>query len=366
MTASRVVSGAGRTIIALGAIVLLFLAYQLWGTGIQHQLAQDHLEDEFEENLDLVAAGPTRSNSESDAAVQVVDSISTDESVVADVGDVTYTQEVVDLLPLLYPAAGQAAARLTIPSIGLDEIVVTGVDADDLRQGPGLYDFAPLPGQPGNAAIAGHRTTYGAPFHRLDELHRGDQIIVQTLQGTFTYEVFGQAIGEDIGHFIVPPDAVEVLDDHGDNRLTLTACHPKYSARQRIIVQAGLVGEPKVALPRPGQAVVGTAQFAGTQFATREMRAGQSAAGLSAGEVASPEISASGFGQGLGGDRSAVIPAVLWALAATLIWFTAWYLGHALGKARRRRWPVHLLAVVPFALVLFMSFVRIDQALPAY
>ena len=112
----------------------------------------------------------------------------------------------------------------------------------DLKKGPGHYPESPLPGQEGNAAIAGHRTTYGAPFNRIDELEPGDEITVQTVQGEFTYVVKEQQI--------VSPDQVEVLEDKGDNRLTLTACHPKYSARQRIVVVAELAPD-ETPLPRP-------------------------------------------------------------------------------------------------------------------
>ena len=166
--------------------------------------------------------------------------------------------EVETLLPLLYPDAGEALGRITIPAIDVHAIVVVGVGTEDLRKGPGHYGSTPLPGQPGNAAIAGHRTTYGAPFGRIDELAPGDRIIVETLQGTFVYRVVQHSddlAGRGIGHSIVAPSAVEVLDDYGDNRLTLTSCHPKYSSRQRIVVQATLVGEPVVRLPRPGEPI---------------------------------------------------------------------------------------------------------------
>ena len=88
-----------------------------------------------------------------------------------------------------------------------------------------------MPGQPGNASIAGHRTTWGAPFNRIDELDPGDEITVRTVQGTFVYRVVEQDSGK--GHFIVTPDRVDVLDQdftEHPNRLTLTACHPKFSA----------------------------------------------------------------------------------------------------------------------------------------
>lgn len=371
MTASRAIGGIGRAAIVAGAILLLFVAYQLWGTGIQHRLAQNELEGEFEDNLAVAEAGsatpaetPEDDVEEVDDEVDVVvDSITTDAADVPEGEAVGYGPDVVDLLPLLYPPDGEAAARITIPALGVDEIVVAGIGVDDLRKGPGLYDFSPLPGQPGNASIAGHRTTYGAPFKRIDELKPDDEIIVQTLQGTFTYRVFGNETldGSSVGHFIVPPNAVDVLDDHGDNRLTLTACHPVYSARQRIIVQAGLVGEPKVPLPRPGQVSAATADSGEVQLATESDLDDGLDSGLTEGEAASTLLESDGFGQGLGGDSSAILPAIMWGLAAAAIWFTAWFVGR-----RWKRWPAYVIAALPFLIVLFMSFTKVDEALPAY
>ena len=132
-----------------------------------------------------------------------------------------------------------------IPTLGVSKTVVEGVRVSDLRKAPGHYPNTVLPGQAGNAAIAGHRTTYGAPFGEIDELVPGNQIFVETIQGRFVYQVVAQ--GDGHGHLIVAPSAIEVLDQdfsEHPNRLTLTACHPKGSARQRIIVVAELVGDP--------------------------------------------------------------------------------------------------------------------------
>jgi sortase A len=379
VTASRVIGGIGRTVVVAGVILLLFVAYQLWGTGLQHSLAQNELEDDFEENLVIVIDDTATAESETETAETesadgrvVVDSLTTPAAAVEGATEVAYDQEVIDLLPLLYPGNGEASARIRIPAIGVDEIVVFGVSVEDLRKGPGLYDFAPLPGQPGNAAIAGHRTTYGAPFHRLDELRPDDEIIVQTLQGTFTYRVFGHGAeeGEQVGYFIVPPTAVEVLNDQGDNRLTLTACHPKFSARERIIVQAGLVGEPTIPLPRPGQVAAAedvrlasedVGDVGDEDSAGQESAAEDSAEGLAEGEIASVDVGSSGFGQGLGGDSGAIPAAILWGTAAAAIWAAAWYVGR-----KWKRWPAYLLATLPFMVVLFMTFAHVDEALPAY
>ena len=129
---------------------------------------------------------------------------------------------------------GQAVAELRIPRIGLRAIVVRGTKAADLRQGPGLIAGTPLPGQHGTTAIAGHRTTYGAPFRNLDALRRGDPITLRLPYGSFRYRVEGRRI--------VAPGDLSVLRRVGHDRLVLSACHPLFSAARRIIVLARLAG----------------------------------------------------------------------------------------------------------------------------
>ena len=128
--------------------------------------------------------------------------------------------------------AGDALGRIRIPEIGVSDVFVEGTDAPDLRRGPGHYPATPLPGQRGTVAIAGHRTTYGAPFHDVDQLRRGDRIELDMPYGRFTYRVERLKI--------VAPTAVDVTDPVGYDRLVLSACHPLYSAAQRIIVFARL------------------------------------------------------------------------------------------------------------------------------
>ena len=159
--------------------------------------------------------------------------------------DLVYTPGSEEILPLLYPGNGEAVARIVIPAIKMDEIVVEGTDVDALRKGPGHYPWTPMPGQPGNASIAGHRTTYGAPFANIGSLRPGDRITVQTAQGEFVYEVLAQD-SPTKGYLIVSPDRVDLLRDKGNNLLTLTSCHPRFSNRQRIVVQAKLLGDPVV------------------------------------------------------------------------------------------------------------------------
>jgi sortase A len=213
-------------------------------------------------------------------------------------------------------------------------VFVEGVSVADLKKGPGHYPETPMPGQAGNAAIAGHRTTYGQPFHDLDQLQPDDEIIITTIQGTFTY-----LVRETV---IVRPSQVEVLGaDHWDfdgdpatahNAITLTACHPKYSARERIIVAAELVGEPAPQLPRAGD--------------DRPERPDSPAA----------------FESDLSGERAGAVPAVVWGAVCAAIWFVAW----AVGRWRRRaKWPAYFVGIVPFLVALFLFFENFSRLLPA-
>jgi sortase A len=133
---------------------------------------------------------------------------------------------------------GDAVGRLRIDRIKLSTVFLEGTNADDLRRGPGHYPGTPLPGQSGTVAIAGHRTTYGAPFRKLDKLRPRDEIVVTMPYGRFTYRVEQTRI--------VKPTDVWVIDRRSFDRLVLTACHPLYSAAQRIVVFARLVrSEPR-------------------------------------------------------------------------------------------------------------------------
>ena len=127
---------------------------------------------------------------------------------------------------------GDPLGRILMPRIGVSEVFVEGTGTADLRKGPGHYPATPLPGLRGTVGIAGHRTTYGAPFHDIDDLRRGDRIELAMPYGRFTYRVERTRI--------VPPTATEVTDRVGYDRLILSACHPLYSAARRIVVFARL------------------------------------------------------------------------------------------------------------------------------
>ena len=127
-------------------------------------------------------------------------------------------------------ARGDAVGRIRLPRGGGSSVIVDGTDTGSLRKGPGIYDDAPFPGAPGTVAIAGHRTTYRAPFRRVDKLRAGDEITVEMPYGTFVYRVERTRI--------VAPTEVSVVRRVAYDRLVLTACHPLYSAAKRIVVFA--------------------------------------------------------------------------------------------------------------------------------
>ncbi|MHB8467056.1 MAG: class E sortase, partial [Acidimicrobiales bacterium] len=198
--------GVGKSCIVAGLLILLFVAYQLWGTGITEARAQHRLRAEFKAPVTTV---------------------------------------VVPQAPAPPPVPGSAIALLRIPTIGVDAAVVEGVSVDNLQHGPGHYPGTPLPGQRGNAAIAGHRTTYGAPFYRLDQVKAGDDIFVTTRDASEPYHYVVASTTE------VSPGDVAVLDATSDNRLTLTTCTPRFTATRRLIVVARLSSTVEPRPPTP-------------------------------------------------------------------------------------------------------------------
>jgi sortase A len=132
----------------------------------------------------------------------------------------------------LKPLPGDAIGEIVLPTIDRSAFVVEGTGTDDLRKGPGHYPDTPLPGERGTVAIAGHRTTNGAPFRNIDQLDHGDRIVLKMHHGTFVYRVETTRI--------VQPTDLWVKRTVGHDRLVLSACHPLYSAAQRIVVFARL------------------------------------------------------------------------------------------------------------------------------
>jgi sortase A len=202
-----IIRSLGELCVTAGLILLLFVAYELWGTGRYTAGQQDKLTQQLTRDWDR--------------------------------GRVT-TERV---------RLGQGVALVRIPRLGRDYryVVIEGVSVGDLRKGPGHYPGTALPGQVGNFVISGHRTTYQAPFNKIDKLRDGDMILVDTRAKQYVYQVTGQRI-------VMPDrvDAVAPVPFHPKRRptqrlITLTTCHPKYSAERRLIVFGKLVAErPRV------------------------------------------------------------------------------------------------------------------------
>lgn len=127
---------------------------------------------------------------------------------------------------------GQALGRIVIPELGVNAVFVNGTTTGDLTKGPGRYPETSIPGLGTLTAIAGHRTTFGAPFRNIDDLSPGDIVTLKLPYGTFTYRVFK--------HEIVDDEDWSIIRDRGFDTLVLSACHPLYSASQRYIVYARL------------------------------------------------------------------------------------------------------------------------------
>ena len=313
----------GRFMIRLGVLILLLVVYQLWGTGIHTSEAQDRLRKQFTEEQQKLAESSGVDLANDPRGTQTTLPIKVEKD-----------------LSLAVPKPGDPIGIIDIPRIGSNFVFVEGVDLQYLSEGPGHYPGTPLPGQEGNAAIAGHRTTYKAPFNRIDELRPGDVIFITTLQGHFTYKVLAEPNPDDptgpkIGHRIVQPTDVKVLNYQGINELTLTACHPKYYATNRIVVHAKLVGNP---------------------VASR------------GGPVA--HVAPKALAELNNGDPSQRPRAAAWGMLAILIWFVTWYVSQRLKRKdgtlpqRLVRWTPYLVGVPLFTMALYASFEAFSKVLP--
>ena len=243
--------GLGVAWVAL--IGILFLFYQLWGTGVYAAQSQSNLAKEFQTILTAqpVIALPTTTSSTTTTSLGAP----TDTNPVISTPTNTFNppdaQTLERIRRVVNAEDGDVLARMLVPAIELDKYVVEGVSVSDLRTAIGRYRGSAHIGDLGNVALAGHRSTYGEPFGRIGELLPGDQISLVTPIGTAVYEVMDpndyvstwaskvRSVGG--GHVIVGPSDEFVIGDVGDNRLTLTACHPRFSAEERLVVVARLV-----------------------------------------------------------------------------------------------------------------------------
>lgn len=383
MSPRRVIAALGRTLITTGVLLLLFVAYQLWGTGIAQAQRQHKAEKAFEQQL--AALGPaTLTTAPVPTTVAPTTVAPTVDTVVGAVATTTIPPTTTSTLPqvragrskMARPAAGKVLGRIVIKKIGLNQFVVEGSDKESLKTGPGHYVKTPMPGQPGNAAIACHRTTYGAPCFNLDLLNSGDEILVQTLNGTFRYLV-------QKSWKVSPKDSTVLADTPDENVLTLTTCDPKYSAARRLIVRAKLDGpalpadlfEDPVVAPvvapasdaiAPETELASESVAAGSEVTSSRAAATDTTVGTDPAATAEPTgadvvegdpatlqtVDPEGSGPLMSlfwfrGHRSTWLAMFGFASVCALIWIGAWRL------ARRRRWYAQAVVYVPIALLLF-------------
>jgi sortase A len=297
----RVLGVVGKVLIGAGVILLLFAAYQIWGTTYQEEHTQAGLratlvhqahDAQLRQALAQAAAlnklptGPPRAAASTSA-----------------------------------PAEGDAVGVIRIPRIGLNQVLVEGTNGPDLRKGPGHYTGTPLPGQFGNAGIAGHRTTYGHPFYSLDAVKVGDPIVVTTVQGIFVYNAVRTQV-------VSPRDTAVLANTTTGDFLTLTTCNPRFSASTRLIVTALLAHSqlfPNSGLPK------GHAQ-----------------------KVQSGDLAGNSNGQ----------------LTVALWWGFVWLVVGALVlrlavRFRRRRLPIYGVGTVALLGLLYVFFTAVTPLLPA-
>jgi len=198
---NRILGFIGRAFITVGLLILAFVAYQLWGTGIKQALSQKKLAAEFSRITSTTVPNRTAQ----------------------------YDRAVLN--------EGDVIGRISMPTLGVDSWIVVGSKLKYLEKGPGVFPNSAMPGHLGNFAVAGHRTSYGAPFGDIDRLAKGDEFTVTSQEGSFTYTVTGNEI--------VDPTEVSVLKTADSTRAvaTLITCHPKWTSSQRLVVHAELTSQ---------------------------------------------------------------------------------------------------------------------------
>ena len=230
----------GWTLVWSGLFGIGILGWQLFGTDVVNgrvqAAARVQLDQRFlQTRLDL-------------PELEEVPVLEVEEIFVPEVEEVP-VPDVVEYYAEDQPEEDTEFAYLSIPSLDLEAVVFEGVTVETLRKGPGHMPWTSLPGQPGNAVISGHRTTYGRPFFDLDQLKPGDRIEIETAIGTHLYVVRDS--------FVVKPTDIWVTEDREGGWLTLTTCNPKFSARERLIITAELVEGPNAAYISLLEGVVG-------------------------------------------------------------------------------------------------------------
>lgn len=374
------VNRTGRVLIATGLLMFGFVAYQLWGTGIETARAQNRLERQFEDALENLGATtvPATPPTEPTTTVAVTPTSAPGTTPTTSAPATTAppttapaTTEPATTLPIV---AGRALAKLEIPKIGkvgdTALYVLPGVDSKTLHDGPGHFPDTPLPGQLGNSALAGHRTTSGAPFSDIDQLQPGDEIIVTMIDGDrFVYEVRDTIIVNPDDYWVVGTDDPTVAE------LTLTSCHPKFTSNKRIAVRAFLKPAESAPVSKPtfydlegnddgrdpsssvttagGSSVPGT--LPGDDETTTAVDTVTDSG--TAADLPAPDGLTSGWFQ----DIDAIPHLIAWAAA----WATIVIAANGLSRRFRSYLVGWALAAVPFLISLYFVYVNVARMLPA-
>jgi sortase A len=296
----RILGLIGKVLIGAGMILLLFTAYQVWGTSFQEAHTQNALRATLEHEAQ---------NSQVQRALAQATALDKLPTGPPKVAAVTHA-----------PSEGKPVGTIRIPAIGINQVVVEGTATKDLRKGPGHYIGTALPGQPGNAGIAGHRTTYGHPFYNLNVLKAGDPIVVTTFQGIFVYDT--------IRSEVVSPSDGTVLKNAFGAFLTLTTCNPRFSASTRLVVFASL---------------------AHSQLFPNS--------GLVTGKVGKPQS-----GDLAGNSSGEVQVAILWGAVVAVVGGAILLLAR---RFRRRRWLIWILGALVLLVLLYFFFGALSPLLPA-
>ncbi|WP_158412486.1 sortase [Ilumatobacter nonamiensis] len=387
---------AGKVLLVVGALLVGFVVYQSWGTGIEAARAQDGLQNEFEDVTAATSDVPeTTAPPTSVPPPETTTAPEEDAAVLTTSSAPPSTAPPVQSIMIPEVARGEVLAKLEIPRIGKTGdsalFVVPGVSRDDLKNGPGHFPGTPLPGQLGNASIAGHRTTYGEPFRNLDQLEEGDEVIVTVTTGQrFVYDVVSQQVVEPDDLWVVSTQTPDVA------LLTLTSCDPVGSAEFRLAIHAVLdveqsdpVGPPTLydlpdgaaapvagPTPMPMPVTVPTDADAAEPSPAAEPAAAPTTAAVAAtaadpiedAEPTSPEPSADpvvqpeadAFGVGWFADRGAFPQIAIWAGALLVIVF----LGYQVARQTRRSLLGVAFGVVPLLVALYFFYQNVSRLLP--
>jgi sortase A len=335
----------GSSLITLGLLMFLFVGYQLWGTGIEEAQSQNKLENRFAEIAVTASSTPSISVTPSISEPPVVTTVAPLKPIVVNEGD-----------PI---------AIIDMPTIGVSKYVVAGVQTADLKKGPGHYPGTPFPGELGNASIAGHRTTYGEPFRHLDDLNLGDPIIITDLLGRkFTYLVTNQqVVGATDSWVVATTDRTKAI-------LTLTTCHPEFSAKQRLIISAELDLTQSDIATSPAAIYADDAadttagpstEVISTEVTTTVVtETTTTTAPATIVDDSNNSASADALSRGWFSDLSAIPQTLLWGLLELLIVMGAWQVA----KKYRNRIIGSAVGFIPFFVVLYFVFQNVNRLLP--